>query len=44
MASELWWLVILFYFICFRRWWLVVASGGYGRGFTGLRDEKKDEM
>ena len=27
---------------CFLRWWwLAVASGGCGRGFTRLRDEKE---
>ena len=40
VASELWWMVGFF----FRWWWLAVASGGCGRGFTGLRMRKKDEM
>ena len=50
-----WWLVVEWilwlvgwggwFCFCFRWWcWLVMASGGCGRGFVGLRDEKKDEM
>ena len=34
VSSGLWWMVGFFFLV-------VVASGGCGSGFTGLRDEKE---